>query len=294
MSGEHERGGLLTSDEQDADEFNTLQKLCCENRVNALEDLRRIGLLKKNDIREQSLLLPSIIYNNAYESETFEYFLNWDPDALVNTMYDRHPLVQAICRFENSDSDCKEKALAVALKAGFKYHSEIGGLLFIEDEWDVKAFDFAYNEFGIMKVMQMLQKILSPACKYPILHHICIKAPRHKDLFMMQFPWAYQLRDSEGRSLHQAILVAGPDVMNSNDILFATLTDSQIQTKDPITTLYPFAAMAVGKHADLKNCFYLLCRQPSVLDKRSRANNESRRPRRCRKKRKMIDTVIDS
>lgn len=82
--------------------------------------------------------------------------------------------------------------------------------------------------------------------------------------------------------------------MNSNDILFATLTDSQIQTKDPITTLYPFAAMAVGEHADLKNCFYLLRRQPSVLDQRSRANNESGRRRRRRKKRKMNDTVIDS
>ena len=102
---------------------------------------------------------------------------------------------------------------------------------------------------------------------------------------MRKFPWAYHLKDHNGRTLHQAVLAAGPNVMNANDILLATLTDNQIQTKDPITTLYPFAAMAVGEHADLEQCYYLLRRQPSVMDKRSRAGKTHRRKKRKKRTR---------
>ena len=67
------------------------------------------------------------------------------------------------------------------------------------------------------------------------------------------------------------MLAAGPDIMNANNFLFPMLTDDQIREKDPITTLYPFAAMAVGENADLEKSFYLLCRCPSVLEIRSRS-----------------------
>ena len=103
---------------------------------------------------------------------------------------------------------------------------------------------------------------------------------------MRKFRWAYHLKDHNGRTLHQAVLAAGPDIMNANDILLTTLTDNQIQTKDPITTLYPFAAMAVGEHADLESTFYLLRRQPSVMNRHSRSESNSIRNRR-RKKRKV-------
>ena len=61
--------------------------------------------------------------------------------------------------------------------------------------------------------------------------------------------------------------------MKATKILFATLSDDQIRAKDPITTLYPFAAMAVGEHADLEKTFYLLRRHPSVLDRHTRADS---------------------
>ena len=86
--------------------------------------------------------------------------------------------------------------------------------------------------------------------------------------------------------IHQAVLAAGPDVMNKNDMILVSLSDNQIQTKDPITTLYPFAAMAVGKHADLEQCYYLLRRQPSVMDKRSRSGKTHRRKKRSRRKKR--------
>ena len=120
---------------------------------------------------------------------------------------------------------------------------------------------------GIDEVMSLLHGILSPKCNYPILHHAFVKAPLFKELFMKQFPWAYHLKDHNDRTLHQAVLAAGPDVVNSTYMILASLTDDQIRTKDPVTTLYPFAAMAVGEHADLEKSFYLLRRQPSVMDR---------------------------
>ena len=137
--------------------------------------------------------------------------------------------------------------------------------------------------------MNTLYNILSSMKNYPILHHIFTKAPKYKELFAKKFPWAGSLKDHNGRSLHQAILAAGPKVMNENEVLFAMLTDDQIQEKDPITTLFPFAAMSVGEHADLERCFYLLRRHPSVLDRRSRSNSSVRRRRKKQQVSKLID-----
>ena len=44
------------------------------------------------------------------------------------------------------------------------------------------------------------------------------------------------------------------------------MSDDQIRSKDPITTLYPFAAVASGEEGDLEKAFYLLRRQPCVLE----------------------------
>ena len=105
------------------------------------------------------------------------------------------------------------------------------------DDHGTTALGCLLNEKGVEKVMSMLYDLLSPTRDYPILHHIFINAPQHKDVFMKEFPWAYHLKDHNGRTLHQAVLAAGPNVMNKNDMILASLTDNQIQTKDP-TTLY--------------------------------------------------------
>ncbi|GFH48851.1 predicted protein [Chaetoceros tenuissimus] len=44
------------------------------------------------------------------------------------------------------------------------------------------------------------------------------------------------------------------------------MSDDEICEKDPVTTLYPFAAVASGDYGDLEKSFYLLRRQPGVLD----------------------------
>ncbi|GFH44074.1 hypothetical protein CTEN210_00548 [Chaetoceros tenuissimus] len=273
VGGEDVRGGLLLVDSSDDEENNTLQMLLNfynekididAKRVKVLRELRDLGLLVKKDIQEQELVRCSCV---KVSQKRFEYLVNWDPDALIDTRIGhprigQWPLIHTIFR---------EESLFLFLKAGFEKHPNIGGLLFVKDDAEVNALDTIFNQFGTEKIMEILHPIFSPQNYYPILHHIFTKAPDHIPTFLNKFPWATQLRDHHGRSLQQAVLAAGPDIMNANNFLFPMLTDDQIREKDPITTLYPFAAMAVGEHADLEKSFYLLRRHPSVLERRSRS-----------------------
>ncbi|GFH44072.1 hypothetical protein CTEN210_00546 [Chaetoceros tenuissimus] len=268
VGGEDARGGLLLIDPSDRDEWNTLQMLSNygaendseEDAIHMLKELRKAGLLLKKDIEEQQLLKISGLNRSK---KRFEYFASWDPEALINTRVGNKPLAHSI----------SSTRLPVFLESSFKYHPHIGGLLFIKDDDGNIAIDSMCNRFGEKKTMGILYDLLTPKSDYPILHHVFTKAPQHKDLFMEYFPWATQLRDHHGRSFQQAVLAAGPDIMNANNFLFPMLTDDQIRERDPVTTLYPFAAMAVGENADLKKSFYLLRRHPSVLERRSRSSS---------------------
>ncbi|GFH44094.1 hypothetical protein CTEN210_00568 [Chaetoceros tenuissimus] len=280
VGGEDARGGLLAADPTHEVGWNTLQWLVTvlENseekdakKADVLKQLQKSGLLVKKDIQEQKLLYLCCF---SHRKKRFEYLVGLDPDALIDTRIDNMPLIHNLSTFRS------EESIMLVLTAAFKHFPNRGGLLFDKDDQGTTVFDYFCDKKGVEKTMSLLYQILSPARDYPILHHIFINAPQHKDIFMKKFPWAYHLKDHNGRTLQQAVLAAGPDIMNKNDMILASLTDNQIQTKDPITTLYPFAAMAVGEHADLEQCYYLLRRQPSVMDKHSRVGNIRRRKRR--------------
>ncbi|GFH44108.1 hypothetical protein CTEN210_00582 [Chaetoceros tenuissimus] len=288
VGAEDERGGLLIEDPNDHDEWNTLQMLSYYSypdddddedakRLDVLKELRKIGLLVKQDIREHELLFTSC---SKQSKKRFEYLVSWDPDALIDTRVDRKPFAHAIATSEQ---------LPVFLESSFKYYPNKGGLLFLKDDAGNTAFDTMCDEIGAKETMKILYDLLTPKSDYPILHHVLVNAPQHEELFMEYFPWAYHLKDQNNRTLHQAVLAAGPDVMNLNKHLFASLSDNRIRKKDPLTTLYPFAAMAAGEHADLKKSFYLLRRHPSVLDRHARASTDRQSNSRRRKKRKRGD-----
>ncbi len=285
LGGENARGGLLMIDPHEYG-YNTLQWLVeatdddDEKRVKVLKELRKSRLLVKKDVQEQQLLDLS-----CWEGKNmiFEYLVSWDPDALIETRIKNEPLIH---HMSSRPAFYKYESMMMVLKAGFKNHPNKGGLLFIKDNNGNIAFDCLCKKRGVEKAMLLLHDILSTKRDYPILHHVFINTPQHKDIFMKKFPWAYHLKDHNGRTLHQAVLAAGADVMNKNDMILASLSDNQIQTKDPITSLYPFAAMAVGEHADLEQCYYLLGRQPSVMDTRSRAGKTHRRKKRTRRKKR--------
>ncbi|GFH43956.1 hypothetical protein CTEN210_00430 [Chaetoceros tenuissimus] len=296
VGGEETRGGLLMEDPYDPDDnWNTLQGLCYHtnhdsdsaSRLAAVKELRKMGLLVKKDIVEHDLLYKSLDNGGC---DVFDYLVEWDPDALIHPrLGNQEPLLHSVVYSEDG--------MIKLLEAGFKYHPDKGGeFLFVEDSNGASNLDFLLSDNYEYDILGILHDILLPTKDYPILHHIFTKAPQHKEVFANKFPWAGHLRDHNGRSLHQVLLAAGPEVMNENKILFAMLTDNQIREKDPVTTLYPFAAMAVGEYADLEKCFYLLRRHPSVMDNRSRANSDTSRSRansavrRRKKKRKVSKT----
>ena len=276
VGGEDARGGLLTIDPYEDRGWNTLRLFVKSGageedveRVNILKELRKSGMLVKKDIREQEFLSYSCWEDNRAR---FEYFASWDPDALIDMVH-----------------QIDFRQLSLFFKASFKYHPFTGGLLFEKDDDGIIAFDTMCAGNGTKETMNILYEILTPNSDYPILHYVLVNAPQHRELFMEYFPWAYHLKDQNNRTLHQAVLAAGPDVMNLNKQLFASLSDNRIREKDPVTTLYPFAAMAVGEHADLKNTFYLLRRNPSVLDRHARARTDHCDLPKRKKKRKRGD-----
>ncbi|GFH61594.1 hypothetical protein CTEN210_18070 [Chaetoceros tenuissimus] len=279
VGGEHARGGLLKLAPRDArgrninvepihsnqqryeEELIALKILCMipgndSIKVQVLKELEQLKLLHKNDVLDQYLLDCATKYTGC--RERFHYLASLDPDALL--AFDAR-----ITRIIPPD------VLEIILESGFQYFPKIGGLLFLPTREEyVTVLDYIIQTLGQENILNMLHRIFTPACNYPILHHVLTKAPQYKMIFTQKFPWAYKLKDHENRSLHQAVLAAGPKAMNNSEFLFATLSDNQIRTKDPITTLYPFAAMAAGEDADLERSYYLLRRHPSVLDAWSR------------------------
>ena len=85
-------------------------------------------------------------------------------------------------------------------------------------------------------------------------------------MFLRWFPSAYHLRDHNRRTLHQEVIAKARHTVKDDEYFLATLTETQLKEKDPVTKLHLFAASAEGKRADLNMCFHLLSRQPSVLE----------------------------
>lgn len=230
------------------------------NRVIALQDLKEMGFLKKKHIRNIDPWTSSLEYCDCVRlPKVFDFLCSCDPYALLDFWEDKP--------FESFDSLWNVSKVALHLEAGFKYWPEIGGLLFLENTKGTSVLDNAFEIYGETKIMKVLQTILSKRCDFPILHHVFVKSPKHKDLFHRHFPWATCLRDHSGRTLYQSILASGTTEMKAafSDMVLC-VADIQLQEKDPVTRLHPFAA--VTENLDL--CFKLLRHNPSVLNEESR------------------------
>ncbi|GFH46506.1 hypothetical protein CTEN210_02980 [Chaetoceros tenuissimus] len=245
VGGEGMRGGLLCGD--------VLHDLVCSSHpehpkekdricVDVFEQLKKEGLLMKEDIRNHDLI-----------------YLSGAMDGLENF----------------------EPVLEVLLE---KYPNQ-AGYLFQKNNAGITAFEELEENAIEEEIMQSINSILSPKCSFPILHHALVAVPKYRDLFQNWFPWAYSLKDHNGRSLHQAVLAADGNCVKDNISIFASMSDDQIRTKDPVNTLYPFAAVASGEEGDLQKCFYLLRRQPCVLDPWSTVVRHHDNPRNKRRER---------
>ncbi|GFH48852.1 hypothetical protein CTEN210_05328 [Chaetoceros tenuissimus] len=275
VGGGESRGGLLTLDPSCGNgQWNTLRlvanmnggntatKEYDESIVKVLESLKKDGLLKKEDVAEYHLMMCSTWKGCTMR---FKYLLQLDPEYISSFVLDgktfMHYLIHTwtyLCHF---------KAI---LKVIFELYPEHAGYLFqMDTDGQQTAVERAIQKYGEKETMTVIHEMISSAQEFPILHHALtsIHSPATQTLFMKSFPWAYNLRDHNNRSLIQAILAAGPKVVDENAHVFASMSDEQIYEKDPVTTIYPFAAVASGKDGDLEKSFYLLRRQPGVVDR---------------------------
>ncbi|GFH46475.1 hypothetical protein CTEN210_02949 [Chaetoceros tenuissimus] len=300
VGGEGKRGGLLVrvkygQEEDDGyNEVNLLHFLSFHTEcysddetkhemdiefMNALKALKKEGLLVKEDILDQDLL-----YLSAWKESKarFKFFLHWFPDAI-----NKYVCSVGISPFMHSCLVHKRSMISIKaiLETTFEYYPDQAGFLFQKDYKGQTAFEKGLEIYGEECMLNAIHDIISPNMDFPILHHAVVAAPKFTSIFANWFPWAYHVRDYNGRSLIQVILTAGGKCVNENSIICASMNDEQILEKDPVTTLYPFATIASGKDGDLQKSFYLLRRQPGVVNgmiPTKRRNEKSRNKKRKR------------
>ena len=200
VGGEGQRGGLLTGYE---DGLNLLQVLAGHPYyddsicLDLLKTLRKSQLLKKEDVTQYYLSYRSC---KPVAEERFEYFVDWDPEALNDIQVGGDPFLHTSAAWLCIDS------FALALKAGLKYYPEELGFLFQKNDRGKTAFEMACQHYGKDKARRAIEKCFEEA------HNV------------------------------------------------------KMVERNPATNLYPFMLAAAGETTELNTVYYLLRRNPLVLE----------------------------
>jgi len=290
VGGEGMRGGLLDVDPDDEDNDSVLQLLvnmADENDttfdsryLDVLIKLRESNLLRREDIRRYNLFAYSCFPS---KQARFEYLVGWDPQVLKDDE-DHYSLVRDVLHDEsNFNIDC----FAMALKAGMKHFPDDLGFLFEkEDDDDGKTIcQLAFEKIGKDEALRVIRECIPVSADYPILHHVIKNAPEYMNDFARRYPSAILLRDENGRSFHHVALSSGKNLQNDH-MFFLNLRDVEIGEKDPVTDLYPFMNAASAKVPDVETTYYLLRRNPSVVDRSRRIVKCESAKKKAGKKRK--------
>ncbi|GFH56806.1 hypothetical protein CTEN210_13282 [Chaetoceros tenuissimus] len=271
VGGANMRGGLLNNVHELPKELrclgkiNTFQYLVLgthgdnDNDLNALKDLRRNGLLLREDIVNQSLLFYSSF--NVKSGKKTEYMVSWDPAALCTTRVNNSPLLHAIINYK--EPELGKVGFVHSVYYSFKYKRNI---LFQKDNDDKTAFKLALEKFGEEWTMYWLKLIFKNVSGPSLLHNALLHEPQFLNLFLKYFADLYHLRDEEGRTLTQVMLSKKRDYLEENAMLWMNLSTDQLEEKDPHTTLRPFAAVASGDDANLDLSFRILRKHPSIME----------------------------
>jgi hypothetical protein len=224
-----------------------------------MKELRKENILLKKDIKDHSLLFWSCHLRSKMR---FEYLAEWDPDCLMTGTFRDLPLSHAIIE-HSLDLTC----FTLFLTTSLKHHPKHLGLLFQKDSSRKTAYERAIEKHGIDETFNVVQQCIHSNTSLPILHHIVRDVPQHINDFCIRYPSAWHLCDENGRSIRQAQLAAGTQTVANNGMLFMNLTDDEIAEVDPVTKQYPFLVAATGEASDLSTIFFLLSKNPSLLER---------------------------
>jgi len=285
VGGEGKRGGLLVVDPDPANVqgHNVLQLLVNITSVTTSHDSKCLDVLKR--LRESNLLCEADIQQYALlnwschpvSNTRFEYIVDWYPEALKNCTNKGYPFIL-------SAAGCTGiERFVMALKAGMKHFPEELGFLFHKHSDGKSACERAFDKHGKDETLKIIQDHIPETASHPILHHVIQNAPKYMNDFVTVYPSAISLRDEKYRTLHRVALSSGSS-LRSDPVLLSTMSNEKLEEKDPVADSYPFAIAASAETPDLWTVYYLLRRNPAVIDRSRRLKN--RAPTKAGSKRK--------
>jgi hypothetical protein len=178
---EEERGGLLC---QDYFKNNVIQHLmrCDDSQIGSrdhreehheavddrylqvLIELRKIGLLKKEDIQRYNLLVLVCRQSDYFAEKRFRFLVEWDPNSFWHTnKYGRLSLHSATLH-------CAMQGLQFVFEYGIRYFPEKKGinLIFQQDIFGDTPFQRACMKHGRDKVMEVVEDTLIRYSETPL------------------------------------------------------------------------------------------------------------------------------
>lgn len=264
------RGGLLVEHPASEYKLKSLQSLASlgipSNPIpsdtaclDALKELRKDNILLKEDIKDHSLLYWSC---NPMSKRRFEYLAEWDPDCLMTGTFEDLPLGHAIIEHKKNLT-----CFTIYFQTALQHHPQHLGFLFQKDGNGKTAYKRAVEKHGRIETLKTIQQCIPTGTSLPILHHALKDAPECINDFTSRYPSAICLRDENGRSFVQAQLSEGTQTLDNNGLFFLRLSDDEIAEADPVTKQYPFLTAAGGDSGDLSTTYFLLSKNPSLLER---------------------------
>jgi hypothetical protein len=130
------------------------------------------------------------------------------------------------------------------------------------------AFKAAVEKFGKQATFDMIEKCIpfNAAGTQPILHRVAEHEPDYFNDFAQRYPSSFFVRDQHGRSIQQVELASGHKSYNDDAGFYLRMSDDQVREIDPGNGLYPFMVTACDSNSDLLGTYYLLRRNPSLVN----------------------------
>jgi len=236
-------------------------------RLDTLKKHQKCKLIRKEDVRQYQLLFWSC---RQVANQRFDYLVDWDPEALKNSLLAGKPLIHAALDRDDENME----TFAMLLKAGMKYLPEHLGLLFRKNSLGTTACEFAFEQQGKDETFKVIQERIPADSDYPVLHHVITHTPHYMDDFTLRYPSAIFLRDENQHCLLHAALSSGTH-LNTDAVFILRMRDYEIEEIDPVTELYPFAIAASAAEIDLFTIFHLLRRNPRRSSSKKRTSGKA-------------------
>ncbi|GFH55015.1 predicted protein [Chaetoceros tenuissimus] len=227
-----------------------------ESLANAIDHFCKQGFITKQDIENYDLLTLSC---NKRCVRRFEVLARWHKEALKTSRVEDRPLLHFLLSEGSFD------AVEVFLRASFQLFPNENGLLFFGDYSNQGHVRMYRNVLG-KSFYKTLEKVIRPI-SVPLLHQMCKRSNEglllHK--FESYIPYLRGLLDEDGRSYYQALFAhCNYSLGRHTRINVGNITIEELETKDPVTGLLPFMAIAAD-NGPVGSIYDLLLKHPSAL-----------------------------